>query len=204
MNSHGINNVSSATIRRDLTILENEGLIKRIHGGAKLKVSSDPISQQDELTMVRKYDLHSIEKQRIASYVTSLVKDGDCIFIDSGSTPAYIYPYIAHKQVMVVTNNTMVLHKIKPLDKAKVIIGAKEYNVQFRLIEGPLFMNTLTHFNYDCVFIGVNGIVTFAYTKEFDAILTTGVTNPQNVNNIINCKIFIVCIYYLYYNWKEN
>lgn len=221
--------VSAATIRRDLTSLENDGLIKRIHGGAKIKISDDQISQQEELTMVRKYDLHSIEKQRIASYAASLVKDGDCIYIDSGSTPAYIYEYIAQKQVIVVTNNMMVLQKVKPFDKASVIIGAGEYNEQFRLVEGPLFIHTLTQFNYDHVFIGVNGIdlktgqltcttldassvkkhalslsshayivadsskskekgiVTFAYTREFDAILTTGITNKYNVENIINC-----------------
>jgi len=148
---------SAATIRRDLTNLENEGKVRRIHGGAQLSKESRRINEESELSSNRKTDIHLAEKQRIAKRASGLVIDGDCIFIDSGTTPAIIYEFIRHKNVTILTNNYMVIEKVKHSDTAKVIFGAGEFNAALKLVGGFLFLDIIKQFSFDHAFIGTSG-----------------------------------------------
>jgi DeoR family fructose operon transcriptional repressor len=149
--------VSSATIRRDLTELENDGQLTRTHGGAKLKQPNSSINSNNELSAKRKNDIHISEKIRIAKYAANLINDGDCIFLDSGTTPAYIYDFIRNKRVTIVTNNFMLVDKIKSTDKAIIVFGAGEYSPILKLVRGCLYLDIIKKFNFTHVFIGVSG-----------------------------------------------
>lgn len=150
--------VSAATIRRDIILMEKEGQLVRIHGGVHKKECGSRISEVDELPAKRKIDLRAAEKLKIARAASACVQEGDCIFIDSGSTPSYIYDFIRHKKIMVVTNNLLLIKKIKPMDHARVILGAGEYNALHHLVDGPLFLEIISQFNFHHAFIGVSGI----------------------------------------------
>ena len=76
-------NVSKETIRRDLREMEQEGLLKRTHGGA---VSINSTQQSPEYPYLMREIQCLEEKERICKKAASLVKDGDTIFIDNSST----------------------------------------------------------------------------------------------------------------------
>ena len=76
--------VSPATIRRELTKLQNKGLILRTHGGAKINDSNNFTPNFD-----LRAHTNSLEKRKIAISAIKLIKNGDVIFLD-GSTSSYL------------------------------------------------------------------------------------------------------------------
>jgi Transcriptional regulators of sugar metabolism len=68
---------SESTIRRDLSVLEGKKALKRVHGGAiLLKRSYNELSYEEKLVQ------NSNEKSKIAKYATTLIEEGDCIYLD--------------------------------------------------------------------------------------------------------------------------
>jgi len=94
---------SPATIRRDLTFLEKQGLVKRSYGGVEIK--------DNNYTPFR-FRQHSMKKEKnsIAHFAASLIKDGDTVFIDGSTTASYMaVPLLAKKDITVITNNLELL-----------------------------------------------------------------------------------------------
>ena len=88
---------SESTIRRDLALLEEQGLLKRIHGGATL-----PYSKIDEPNMQDKSSKNLHDKQLIAEAAASLIRDGDCIYLDAGTTVSEMIPFLMNKKIVIV------------------------------------------------------------------------------------------------------
>src|SRR5665213_4442310 len=74
--------ISPITIRKDLDYLEQQGLVQRTHGGALAPHNSTLI----DLSLKSKESQQSREKQAIAEAAASLVQEGQCILLDSGTT----------------------------------------------------------------------------------------------------------------------
>ncbi len=74
-------NTTSVTIRKDLDLLEEQGVLKRTHGGAILH---KPLFHG--LALIEKEKLHAEEKERIAKEAAKLISAGDVVMLDSGST----------------------------------------------------------------------------------------------------------------------
>ena len=96
----GVLQASMATIRRDLTALEESGVLTRYRGGAVLSANGAKKALNIELRM----DQNREVKERIARKAAALIKDGEIIFIDSSSTTYYMIDYILARDVTVVTN----------------------------------------------------------------------------------------------------
>ncbi|WP_345773320.1 DeoR/GlpR family DNA-binding transcription regulator [Mammaliicoccus sp. F-M27] len=89
--------VAEMTIRRDLQELENEGLLNRIHGGAKLKEER----LYSEKSHKEKQTINVSNKLKIAKKCGDLINNEDIIFIGSGSTNELIYDFIKDKNLTV-------------------------------------------------------------------------------------------------------
>ncbi len=92
--------VTEVTIRQDLERLEQEGLIRREHGGAILNQQRDDIG---ELQLVNQQNME--EKRAIAAEAVKLIHDGDTIILDSGSTTTEIAKLLkGFHSLQVITN----------------------------------------------------------------------------------------------------
>ena len=80
-------------------ILEDLNKLDRIHGGATI---NERITK--ELSILDKSSKNLQEKIQLAHYAASLVQEGDCIFLDAGTTTLQMIPYLKDKKVTVVTN----------------------------------------------------------------------------------------------------
>ncbi|MED3550540.1 DeoR/GlpR family DNA-binding transcription regulator [Cytobacillus praedii] len=113
--------VSIDTLRRDLNLLTKQGKIEKIYGGVKIIESKFGESAINE-RMVS----HLEEKESIAKTCSEWINDGDCIFIDSGSTTYQIAKYIKNKRnLTVVTNSIPVVTELMNSDIELIIIGGK-------------------------------------------------------------------------------
>jgi DeoR family fructose operon transcriptional repressor len=149
--------VSETTIRRDLIEMEKIGLCKRVHGGAMKKGGSNILSDQNELTMSQKGTLYNDEKDRIAQEAAKLVKDGDCVFLDGGTSLAPMIKYLVHKKIKIVTHSDLILRQIENSVAEIFVIGGK-YLPKYAMTIGPMAYDTIRQFNFDYSFIGCAGV----------------------------------------------
>ena len=92
---------SQATVRRDLTALEEQGLLKRSFGGAVLNESF--FSEQP---LLLRGVQHIAQKRRICAKAAQLLREGDTVFIDASSTTCFLAHYIKEiPNLTVITNN---------------------------------------------------------------------------------------------------
>ncbi|MBA9028029.1 DeoR/GlpR family DNA-binding transcription regulator [Peribacillus huizhouensis] len=145
--------VSVDTLRRDLNLLTRQGKIEKIYGGVKLVEPKFGESTIDE-RMVSHLD----EKESIARKCSELIYDGDCIFIDSGSTTYQIAKYIKNKKKLtVVTNSIPVVLELINSDVELIIIGGKvRHNEQSVVAYDYLF--NFSELNIVKAFICASGI----------------------------------------------
>jgi Transcriptional regulators of sugar metabolism len=114
-------NVSVETVRRDLTFLEKQGRIEKVYGGAKLNDSAFT-----EPPMEKRMVSRFMQKEKIGRKCCEFINDGDCIFIDSGSTAYYISRFLTNKKnLTVITNSIPVINELINTDFDIIIIGGK-------------------------------------------------------------------------------
>lgn len=114
-------NVSEETIRRNVRELAKEGLVRKVHGGVTLNEHGvePPFHQR----MSENRDL----KQRVARKVASLIRNGDSLILDIGSTTAYVAQALAnHKDLFVVTNSIAVAHTLATRNGNRVMMAGGE------------------------------------------------------------------------------
>lgn len=109
--------VSTATIRRDLVRLDKAGLIYRVHGS----VSLNRFVQQQPSTS-EKVTQHHSEKSRIGVKAASLIKNGDSIVLDAGTTTLEIAKNIKAENVTVITPDLHIGLFLTTMGRCRVII----------------------------------------------------------------------------------
>lgn len=146
-----LQDVSESTVRRDLKTLEAEGQIILLRGGgARLKKGSY------EVPMNSKSIKNVNEKENIARYAAGLVKDGESVYLDSGSTVLRMVKYLKHKDITIVTTNAMIFPELQET-KLKCFLAGGEINVSSASILGTKTNSDLQRMYFDKAFLGANG-----------------------------------------------
>lgn len=144
--------VTEPTLRKDLTALERRRAIKRIHGGAiALKTSLESELDTREA-------LHAEAKEAIAQSCIDEIRDGDAVFLDSGTTVERIARRLAGRNLTVLTNAVAVAQAVCEIPGVEhVLLGGRYRRVSGSLV-GPMTMKELERFTVNLAFIGVSGI----------------------------------------------
>lgn len=93
---------STATINRDLNILQGQRLIKRSYGGAELNT-------EQRIPVLFRYHKAKVEKRMLGMAAAAQVQDGDTIFIDASTTTQTMAQYLTGRQNLTVITNNMAL-----------------------------------------------------------------------------------------------
>lgn len=149
---------SESTVRRDLDELEAENKLRRVHGGAEL-----PHSLQEEETIQEKSVKNLQEKKLLAQKAASLIKEKDVIFIDAGTTTAFLIHELVNKNITVVTNS--IHHAAQLVEKQipTVMVGGNVKTATDASI-GGVALNQINQLHFDRAFIGMNGVDDGYYT----------------------------------------
>jgi len=151
--------VTAATIRRDLTDLERQHKLQRVHGGAVkyLFLSEEPEIEKRRLIYIS-------EKIKIASMASRLIQDNMSLFLDVGTTIAQMIPLILGKRnLTVVTSSIDVMVQLSKLKLSqqftgKLIFIGGEINEKQQTVSGSLSQQFAKTFFVDMAFIAVGGI----------------------------------------------
>ncbi|WP_431984872.1 DeoR/GlpR family DNA-binding transcription regulator [Streptomyces qinglanensis] len=146
--------VAKETVRRDLRVLEEHGLLRRTHGGAY------PVESAGfETTLAYRTTMHVPEKRRIASAAVELLGDAETVFVDEGFTPQLIAEALPRDRRLTVVTAS--------LPVARVLAAEEEFTVLLlggRVRGGTLATvehwttKMLAGFVIDLAFVGANGI----------------------------------------------
>lgn len=112
--------ISKETVRRDLKGLEEEGLVKRTHGGAMFLKRSEH-NVEDPIAVRAIHQLE--EKKKLCQKAAEMIVDGDTVFIDNSSTTLNILPYInPNLHVTVLTNSLRLLIESVHINNANLLL----------------------------------------------------------------------------------
>ena len=144
-------NISVSTLRRDLVKLERDKKLTLLHGGG-VKLTQKPL----ELSISAKMELNRDIKEKIAIRAVSLITPGDVIFMDASSTTYRMIPYLAGKNVSVVTNGISHVNQLTAYDIPSIIIGGSIKKNTNSCI-GPIAESNLETLFFNKCFLGANG-----------------------------------------------
>lgn len=161
---------SRVTVRSDLEILHSQGVVQRIHGGAlpvQVGALLDPSLREKE-------KLHRLEKQHIAEAAVALIREGESVILDSGTTTTAIARSLRKfRSLTVITNAVNIAAELAGTSIDVILTGGTLRENSFSLV-GPLAEDSLRHLSADIFFLGVDG---------FD--VRFGLTTP----NVLEAKV---------------
>lgn len=167
--------VSIVTVRRDLKKLEKDNVITKIYGGAKAK--SDKLK-----TFSQRQNLHHDSKQHIAKIAKDFIKDGDRIFIDSGTTVENLLSLLDKDiHLTIFTNNLSVINIASQMPNVNLFIVGNYYNS---------ISNSFTYWGKSSELYSFNIDKAFMCTSGFT--IKDGLTNKNPIEQEIKdmvCKL---------------
>ncbi|HBZ02277.1 MAG TPA: DeoR/GlpR transcriptional regulator [Lachnospiraceae bacterium] len=145
---------SESTIRRAITDLSREGKLVKVFGGA---VALDSAYDIHESSGHVKEIINKDEKLKIGEYAASLIEPGDYVFIDSGSTTAYMLKFIRERNALYVTNAVSHAKELAK-NRFKVLLVGGEMKENTESIVGADAILHIQKYHFTKGFFGTNGV----------------------------------------------
>jgi DeoR/GlpR family transcriptional regulator of sugar metabolism len=145
--------VSASTIRRDLAVMSEQGMVTRTYGGAL------PGHRQPEHGLSQRERQNRPAKDAIARLAAALIADGDSVLLDAGSTVGALGRLLTLRQLRVVTSNLPLVPVLAGVPSIELIVLAGTVRPLSMGVVGPLAELTLRRLTVDKVFLSADGIV---------------------------------------------
>ncbi len=145
-------NVSEVTIRKDLDLLSDYGILIRKHGIALKKNTAD---------ITNRLSINYDKKCKIAKKAATLVDVNETILVGSGSTCALLAEEIVKNKpgVTIITHSIYIAEHASKLGNNKIILLGGEYQNDAQVLVGPLVRSSVKQFFVDKIFLGTDGFI---------------------------------------------
>lgn len=140
---------SAVTVRRDFTRMEAQGLLERIHGGAKSTMENLPLE-------IRRTVMFE-EKTRIAEKAVAMCADGETVFIDGGSTTSQMAAHLKPRRLEIVTNSLVLATALLDSRNELVLTGGSVLPRQ-GLVLNPFEDDLIDRYRAAKAIMGVGGL----------------------------------------------
>lgn len=148
--------VTTETVRRDLSQLERLKLLRRVHGGA---VSMSSVTML-EAQLSDRDQAQAVEKERIARAAATLLPAGGCtLLIDAGTTTFRFAEQLPPgEQWTVITHAVPIAALLAPLPNVELHILPGRLRTPTQAAVGHATVEAIRHYRADLAFMGTNGI----------------------------------------------
>ena len=155
--------ISPATLRRDLSNLENSGDLIRVHGGVL-----DPLYARSEISFDERQQRQKVEKKSIASIANELIPGGSSVFVDAGSTCLEVGKLLMRRvDIRLITHSIALLASCSHAEASIICIGGELRKVSGALVGGTA-INAFANLQFDFALIGATGLNSEGcWTTEF-------------------------------------
>ena len=156
--------VTLQTVRRDVKLLADAGLLARFHGGVRTAGSTT-----ENITYRQRQQLNDGAKQRIAEAVARQVPEGCSLILNIGTTTeAIARALLQHKGLRVITNNLNVAAILADNADCEVIVAGGLVRSRDRGIVGEATVDFIRQFRVDIGLIGISGIEADGTLRDYD------------------------------------
>ncbi len=156
--------VTLQTVRRDVTLLAEAGLLARLHGGVRV-----PSSTTENIAYRQRQQLNLNAKQRIARAVAVAVPNGCSLILNIGTTTECIArELLRHKGLRIITNNLNVAAILSDNVDCEVMVAGGTVRTRDRGIVGEATVAFMRQFKVDIGLIGISGIEADGTLRDFD------------------------------------
>lgn len=150
-------NSSDSTIRRDLNALDAQGLLHKVRGGATALRSR--FSREENEVAVR-HRLYQKEKSVIAKKAAALVKPGDLVYIDAGTTTERMADFLTCADAVYMTNGIQIARKLAQNGLTAYVPAGHIKSITEAIVGGETHVSLL-RYNFTLGFFGTNGITLY-------------------------------------------
>jgi DeoR family fructose operon transcriptional repressor len=176
--------VSSITVHRDLELLSKDGLVERVHGGARALAAAGPATAIPPTGWEQRAAVARGAKATIAAHAAREVQSGSTIFVDSSSSCLALARQLvvseAATNLTLVTNSPAIAYELAD-ERMLVIVTPGELDQHMRLLAGRWTTDFLSGLNFELAFVSCAGVT-------LDAGLTTSRRALADVINVASAN----------------
>jgi DeoR family transcriptional regulator, fructose operon transcriptional repressor len=154
-------NASESSIRRDLSRLEQQRVLKRVHGGAIAIKTRDHL-----LDFGWQSERNPTEKQRIAKLTASLIEDGQTVILDGGSTTAAVATELVNRYLNIITNSLAIAEVFKNARQIELTLTGGYLYPRLEIMLGPLCESMLAGVTADILIMGIGGVTEAGFSNN--------------------------------------
>jgi len=148
--------VSSSTVRRDLELLEQRGLVKRTHGGVVW--IGDKANGARPYAFDQRMGYRHDAKVAIAKAARALVSPGQTVLVDGGTTTFYLAQQLLGQPLQLVTNSLPIANLFLNDDNVELILTGGLMYPRYGVLLGPTAEHTLSTIHTKTLFLSVAGV----------------------------------------------
>ena len=173
---------SLSTVRRDLTLLEGTGAIRRTHGGARIVVP-----RSDEFTFSAR-DTHQLaEKEAIGRACAELILPNQSVIIDAGTTAYHVARYLESKAPQVVTNSLPVANLFASANRLEVVLSGGVIYPRLGVVVGPMAVEAFSKIHADVAIMSAGGVSIEGITNSHGLLIDIQRAMIRGAQKVIFC-----------------
>lgn len=173
---------SLSTVRRDLTVLEAAGKVKRIHGGARIVTP-----RTDEYTFSVRDTRQLAEKEAIGRACAELIQPNQSVIIDAGTTAYHVAKYLEPKSPQIVTNSLPVANLFAGANRVELIVSGGLVYPRLGVLVGPLAVEAFSKIHADVAVMGAGGITLEGLTNSHGLLIDIQLAMIRAAAKVIFC-----------------
>lgn len=173
---------SASTVRRDLTVLEAAGNLKRTHGGARLIAP-----KSDEFTFSAR-DTHQLDsKEAIGRACAELIRPNQSVIIDAGTTTFHVAKHLEDKSPQIVTNSLPVANLYSSAGKVELVLSGGVIYPRLGVLVGPLAVEAFSKIHADVAVMSAGGITLEGLTNSHGLLIDIQLAMMRAAAKVIMC-----------------
>ncbi len=173
---------SVSTVRRDLTILEGSGILRRTHGGARVTTP-----KTDEFAFSSR-DTHQLaEKESIGKACAALIGPNQTVIIDAGTTVYHVARHLETKSPQIITNSLPVANLFASANKIEVVVSGGVIYPRLGVLVGPLAVEAFSKIHADVAIMSAGGITLEGITNSHGLLIDIQRAMIQGAQKVIFC-----------------
>ena len=159
-------NASPSTVRRDLTVLEASGGLRRTHGGARVLTP-----RSDEFTFSTR-DTHQLaEKEAIGRACAELIQPNQSVIMDAGSTVYHVARHLESKTPQVITNSLPIANLFASANRLEVVVSGGVIYPRLGVLVGPAAVEAFTRIHADVTIMSGGGVTLEGITNSHGLLI---------------------------------
>ena len=173
---------SVSTVRRDLTILDATGTLKRTHGGARL------INPRSDEFAFSARDTHQLtEKEAIGKACAELIQPNQSVIMDAGTTVYHVARYIEDKTPHIITNSLPVANLFAGANRLEVVLSGGVIYPRLGVLVGPLAVEAFSKIHADVAIMSGGGISLEGVTNSHGLLIDIQRAMIHGAQKVIFC-----------------